>query len=214
MLVTKIYRRICNYIWQKKRKKINAEYREKMLGCDVPTIFCCNCTGGVMYHDLGERFLSPTVNLYMPCEDFIKFCENYEYYFSLEMQPYNGNIKRDYPICTLGDLTLFMVHYSSFEEAKNKWNERKLRIKRNNIRVIATDRDGCTDELKERFQALPYKKVMFTHEPDIRYKDCFYIQGFEKEEQVGTVVEHEGLVSGLRYYDQFDWVDFLAKRDF
>ena len=85
MLIRKLYRRICNYIWQKKRKKINAENRKRMLGCEIPTIFSCNCTGGVMYHDLGEKFLSPTVNMYMPCEDFIKFCENYEYYLTLEM---------------------------------------------------------------------------------------------------------------------------------
>ena len=175
----------------------------------MPTIFSCNCTGGVMYHDLGVRFISPTINLYMSCEDFIKFCENFEYYFSLDMEPYVGSIKREYPICTLGNLTLFMVHYNSFEEARDKWNERKLRVDRNNIRIIATDRDGCTEELKDRFQKLPYKKVMFTHLQDKKHKDCFYIRGYETESQVGTIVEHEGRISGRRYLDQFNWVKFL-----
>lgn len=210
-MVRKIYYKFCNKIWQQKRNKINRVYREKIRENEVPTIFSCNCTGGVMYHDLGMKFLSPTVNLYMPCEDFIKFCENFEYYFSLEMKPYVGMIERNYPICTLGDLTLFMVHYKSFEEAKNKWDERKERVKRDNIRIIATDRDGCTDELKDRFQSLPYKKVMFTYLPDEKHKDCFYIRGYETEGQVGTIVEHEGKISGRRYFDQFDWVVFLKE---
>ena len=211
MLIKKIFNRICLLIWEKKRKKINKDNQKRIKGNDIPTIFSCNCTGGVMYHDLDERFLSPTVNMFMLCEDFIKFCENYEYYFSLEMKPYNGEIKRPYPLCRLGDLILYMVHYDNFEEAKEKWDARKKRVKKDNIRIIATDRDGCTDELKDRFGKLPYKKIMFTHLPDDR-ENSFYIKGYEQEQQVGTIVEHEGKISGKRYYDQFDWVKFLAEK--
>lgn len=211
MIINKVYNRICLLIWKKRRKKINRENRKKVEGCCMPTIFSCNCTGGVMYHELGEKFLSPTVNMFMSCEDFIKFCENFEYYFSLEMKPYIGEIKREYPLCVLGDLLLYMVHYDSFQEAKEKWNDRKQRVKRDNIRVIATDRDGCNEELKERFEKLPYKKIMFTHLPDEKSDNCFYIRGFEQEEQVGTLVEPDGKLSGNRYYDQFDWVNFLIK---
>ena len=38
-----------------------------------------------------------------------------------------------------------------------------------------------------------------------------YIKGFENENQVGTVLESEGKISGKRYYDQFDWVKFLTE---
>lgn len=210
-MIHKIYNRICRGIWKLRRKQICIQYREKAKKCETPTIFSCNCTGGVMYHELEWKFLSPTVNLYMSCEDFIKFCENFEYYFSIELEPYEGEIVREYPICTLGDLTLYMVHYRSFEEARDKWNERKKRVNKYNIRIIATDRDGCTEDLKDRFEKLPYKKVLFTHLPDKMHESCFCIKGYENDVQVGTVVEAEGKISGKRYYDQFDWVGFLTE---
>ena len=209
-MIRKIGRRFFNMIWNHKRKKIINIYREKIEKIEMPTIFSSSCIGGVVYHEFGKKFTSPTINLYMRCEDFIKFCENFDYYFTLEMEPYVGEIKRDYPICKLGDLTLFMVHYKTFEEARDKWNARKSRVNRDNIRIVATDRDGCNKELKDRFQRLPYQKVMFTHLPDEEHKDCFYIRGYETEGQVGTIVEHEGVMSGRRYLDQFDWVEFLG----
>lgn len=211
IMLKKIINRICNYIWEKNRKRINVLLRRQIFGKSIPTIFSCNCTGGIMYHDLGWWFQSPTVNLFMSCEDFIKFCENFDYYCSIEIVPYEGGINRDYPLCTLGDLTLYMVHYQSFEEARDKWDQRKIRINQDNIRIIATDRDGCTEELKERFEKLPYKKVMFTHLPDEKHESCFYIKGYEDDNQVGMIMEHEGKISGKRYYDQFDWVEFLTK---
>ncbi|MDE6474829.1 MAG: DUF1919 domain-containing protein [Clostridia bacterium] len=53
------------------------------------------------------------------------------------------------------------IHYKTFEELKNKWNERKMRVNYNNIFIIGSYRDGCTDELVERFCALPYKNKVF-----------------------------------------------------
>ena len=42
------------------------------------TILSMNCTGGILYHELGLPFLSPTINLYIQAEDFIRFCERLE----------------------------------------------------------------------------------------------------------------------------------------
>ena len=210
-MVKKVFNSICYRIWNFKRNIKNKRLRELFSNNKIPTIFSCNCTGGVMYNELGWKFNSPTINLYMNCEDFIKFCENYKYYCSLNLLPYEGEIVRDYPICTLGDLTLFMVHYNSFEESKEKWNQRCKRIDDKNIRIIATDRDGCTEILKDRFEKLPFKKIMFTHLPDEEHTDCFYIKGFENDTQVGTVVDPSDRIGGKRYYDQFDWVKFLIE---
>lgn len=174
------------------------------------TLFSCNCTGGVLYHELGMRFLSPTINMYMDCEDFIKFCENPKYYLSLNLEKYDGDIEREYPLATLGDITLYLVHYKTFEEALEKWNERKKRINWDNIYIIGTDRDGFNDGLSKRFDALPYKKVLFTHLPDDN-PNHFYIKGFESEAQVGNIVGAVNRFTGKRVYDQFDWISFLNK---
>ena len=36
------------------------------------TIFSCNCTGGVMLHDLGLKFNTPTVNFFFHADDYLK----------------------------------------------------------------------------------------------------------------------------------------------
>ena len=171
-----------------------------------------NCTGGVLSHDLGLQFKSPTVNLFFRSEDFIKFCENLEYYLSIdEFVKCNDPLiieERTYPIAYLGDLTLFLVHYRSVEEAQEKWNERKKRIDPNNIVIMNTDREGMTDELKDRFERLPYRKVMFTHLPDDKHPSCFYIKGYEDSSCVGIVTDHDTW-DGKRPIDQFDYVRFL-----
>lgn len=175
-----------------------------------------NCTGGIISHNLGLQFLSPTVNLYMNAEDFMKFCENLKYYMSIEKmrECTDQNVigGRDYPIAYLGDLTLYLVHYSSVEEAEKKWNERKQRINWDNIAIFNTDREGMTEELKDRFEKLPYRKVMFVNKPDKKHTSCFYLKGFEEEKSVGIITDPEGW-KGLRPIDQFDYVNFLDGKD-
>ena len=38
-----------------------------------------NCIGGIIYHDMEQKFLTPTINLYLMANDFVKFVENLEY---------------------------------------------------------------------------------------------------------------------------------------
>lgn len=209
-LFTKIKRRINDYVWNLQHKGVRETYKQNYQG-NNPTIISCNCIGGILYHELNLQFLSPTINLYMNCEDFIKFCERLEYYLSLEIVPYEGEIERDYPLGMLGDLLLYFVHYKSLEEAKSKWNNRKSRINWDNIYIIATDRDGLTDELLARFLALPYiNKKIFAHFPRDE-KEVVYIKGYENEKQI------EGLMfktlGGHYLIDQFDWVNWLNGND-
>lgn len=176
------------------------------------SILSCNCTGGILSHDLGLQFLSPTVNLFMRAEDFIKFCEHLRGYLEIDAfvectdPEVIGN--RTYPIGYLGDLTVFFVHYHSLEEAQEKWNQRKKRINFDNIVILNTDREGMTEELKDRFEALSYKKVMFTHLPDDKHESCFYIRGYETEPSVGIITDHSSW-DGTRPVDQFDYITFI-----
>lgn len=213
MFVSKIKTRVSNYLWTKNRNRINAIQQARLNDtAKSATIISMNCNGGIISHDLGLRFNSPTVNLFMRAEDFIKFCENLKNYLAIENlvecidKSVIGN--RKYPIAYLGDLTLFLVHYSSITEAQKKWNERKRRVNWNNIVVLNTDREGMTEELKDRFEALPYRKVMFTHLPDEKHKSCYYIKGYENETCVGIITDHNSC-DGTRPIDQFDYVKLL-----
>lgn len=211
MLISKVIGRVRNKIWTYNRKKINKKNRERLEVYDT-TIISMNCNGGVISHDLGLQFRSPTVNLFFKAEDFIKFCENMEYYLSIdemvECTDLNVIEQRTYPIAYLGDLTLFLVHYNSIEEAQTKWNERKQRINWDNIVIWNTDREGMTEELKDRFEKLPYRKVMFVHTPDDKHPSCFYIKGYEEQECVGIITDHN-TADGKRPIDQFDYVKML-----
>lgn len=187
-------------------------YRKRYTNSNV-SIISMNCTGGVLYHDLGLKFLSPTVNMYMRAEDFIKFCENLNSYLAIdEMKPCDdisivGN--RKYPVAWLGDLLLFLVHYKSVEQAQEKWNERKSRINRDKIVILDTDREGMTPDLMDRFELLPYKKVMFIHKPFENRPSYFhYLPGYETEDCVGIITDGVGWF-GYRPIDRFDWVGFL-----
>ena len=176
------------------------------------TILSMNCTGGILYHELGLPFLSPTINLYIQAEDFIRFCERLEDYLAIDTMTECKDPAivgdRTYPVAWLGDIKLFLVHYHSVAEAQEAWNRRKKRLAWGNIAVIATDRDGMTDALKERFEKLPYRKVMFVHRPDTKHASCFYLKGYEQEDSVGIITEPTGW-RGMRPIDQFDWIGFL-----
>ena len=193
------------------RARINRRNRSRFRNPDV-SILSMNCIGGVLAHDLGIRFNSPTVNLYMRAEDFIRFCENLPYYLSIEkMVPCTDPElvgERNYPVAYLGDLVLFLVHYASVEEADRKWQERKTRLRMDNLVILATDRDGMTEELKDRFEKLTYRKIMFTKQPDTAHPSCVYIPGCEAEESVGLLTKPVGW-QGKRIIDQLDWVGFL-----
>lgn len=211
MFISKVWSHFREALWKQAHEKRCTEWRKKFNNPDV-SILSVNCTGGILYHDLGLQFRSPTVNLFMRSGDFIKFCENLDHYLSIdELQECTDQSViegRQYPIAYLDDLTLFLVHYHSIAEAQEKWNERKRRIDKNNLVILNTDREGMTVELKERFEALPYKKVMFCHLPDAAHPSCVYIKGYENEKSVGIITDHAGW-KGLRPVDQFDWVSFL-----
>lgn len=207
----KVISAIKNRIWKISHKRLVHAYRRRLCNADV-SIISMNCNGGILYHDLGLQFLSPTINLFMRANDFIKFCENLKYYLSIdefvECKDMAIIRQRTYPVAYLGDLVLFLVHYNSVEEAQQKWNERKKRIRWDNIVIMNTDREGTTDEIKDRFEKLPYRKVMFTHLPDEKHPSCFYIRGYENEDSVGILTAPIG-ITGKRPIDRFDWVSFI-----
>ena len=61
------------------------KYNQRKLSNRDVTLFSSNCNGGVILHDLGLRFNSPFVNLWIKPKDFIKICENPEYYLKLDL---------------------------------------------------------------------------------------------------------------------------------
>ena len=174
----------------------------------TPSIISNNCVAGVIYHDLGLRFDSPTVNLFFEAGDFVRFAENLKEYLSLELKEIPSD--RPYPVGMLGDVTIYFKHYRSFAEAKAKWEERTARIRFDNLYFVMSEKEGCTLPVAERFDRLQYKnKVLLTHVPMPQIKCAHYLAGFENESELGVVTDLKNGSRQRRYIDAFDYVRFL-----
>lgn len=202
--IKKLYRSILRWpVNRKNRSRLN-NY--------TPSIIANNCNGGVICHDLGLRFNSPTVNLYIPFPDYIRFCERLEHYLSLpESAMKRGpEAPEGCPTGILEDVRLVFVHYATFEEARDKWFDHAGRVDMDNLFVMLAQRDGCTDEDVRVFEGLPYKhKVAFTERflPDVSC--AFYIPEFIEDGTVKILTEYTSRFSGRKVMDDFDYVGFL-----
>ena len=68
-MIHRIVRKIKLLIWKKYRLKIDKRDRKRLTDkIKTTSIISMNCTGGIISHNLGLQFLSPTVNLYMNAE--------------------------------------------------------------------------------------------------------------------------------------------------
>lgn len=180
------------------------------------TLLCNNCLGGVIFHELNKKFLSPTINMWMYPKDFIKYCTNLRHYSQCKLifvdfyhyfPQYEG---KNYPVARLDDITLFFQHYKTEEEARKKWEERTQRINYENIRCILTERDGCTFEDLKTFLKLPYPTASLVHTPIPSLPNTHHIKGFEKMNELGNIMEFkDNQFFGYKYFDDFDYIHFL-----
>ena len=166
-----------------------------------------------MYHDLGERFLSPTINLYIRPHDFVRFMENLQYYLNecdfVEMKDIEESL--GYPVGRLDDILVFFKHYKSFNEAVEKWNERKDRIDHDNLFVIMTDRWCCPDKDLKKFDELPFKhKICFVARKR-EYPSTVVVEKGSNGYCVGTITEVQNIFGKrlYQYAQNFDHIQWL-----
>lgn len=186
---------------------INMKNRKKLKNKDI-CLISSNCNGCLILHDLGLKYNSPFVNLYIEAKDYIKLLKDFSGYMSLSIK-FTDDIESPYPIAMLGDIFLHCVHYKSKEDFLNKWNERKKRMNNSNLYILFTDRDGCTYDILRDFDSLPFKnKIVLTKSVYKDIKSSIHISGFENDESVGNLYEYKGW-NGIKYYDDFDYVNWF-----
>lgn len=172
------------------------------------TIITSNCVGAFIYHDLGLPFLSPTINLTIKMEDFVRFVKNLKEYMEEEIVEIED--ESDCPAGMLGDIRINFVHYATFEEGVRKWEERKKRINWNNLFFIGSERGECTYETIRRFDQLPYdNKIILTHVEYPEFSSAYCIRGFEENDKLGIILNFKKQFLKRRYLDDFDYVRFL-----
>lgn len=190
-------------------RKFYLKTKKKELSNKTPSVFSSNCVGCMVLHDLSLQFNSPFVNLYLTAKDYLKFLSDPQKYLDAEFEEITSD--KPYPVGKLLDLTFYFVHYSSFDEAVTAFKRRAKRINFDNLFVIFSERDGCDYKDLEIFDNLPFEnKVVFTHKPYSEIKSSFYISGFEKENELGSILSWDKKI-GRKIYDRFDFVKWFNK---
>lgn len=202
--ISKVYRKIQRSILRKRLSNHNF------------TILAPTCIAGVIYHELGEQFMSPTINLWMYDKDFLKFVHNLKEYLNYELRFVQGIDKTPTAYC--GDILIHFNHYKSDEEAQQKWEERKKRVNYDNLFIIMADQpDGgvITHEDMLSLKEIPCRgKVVLTvkdyndmdylvHLPKDPEKDCVNMYMFDKSPILGR----------YRWEREWDYVKWLNQAD-
>jgi uncharacterized protein (DUF1919 family) len=131
-------------------------------GTKLLRLFLIIVGGGFIYDYFGLKYQTPTIGLFFSASDYLKFLTHLDYYLSLDLHQLPPTKECKINGC-LGDLSIHFAHYSTFDDAKMKWNKRKLRINKNNLLVKFNDQNGFTEEDFISFQNLPYgHKLFFT----------------------------------------------------
>ncbi len=190
--------------YQKRREKLFNDKKKQLINKEF-SLFSCNCIGCCVLNDLGLRFNSPFVNLYLVAKDYLKYLKNPAYYNSLELNFIEWN---NYPIGMLDDITIYFVHYKTEAECIDAWKRRVERIDYNNLFVLFIERDGCEKSDLLEFDNLPYKnKVVFTKNQYNDIKSSYLIKDFENCTEVGNLINWKS--KEVRYYDAFDFVNWF-----
>lgn len=193
-----------NPLVKSRKKRMRKKLRNKNI-----TFLCPNCIGGILFHDLGLQFMSPTVNLMITQTDFVKFLLDIEYYLNEKFEFYTDS-KYKCPCAHLGDIDIHFTHYHTAKEAEMKWNSRVKRINKENIFVFLEERDGLTKEEILKLAKLKVKGiVVFTANEyaDIPY--TVYINKYQKSGEVGNILKMS-LIDGSREYERyFDFIEWF-----
>ena len=176
------------------------------------SIFVRDCFGGILSHTLGLPFLSPFVNMFLNELEYIRFLRSPRVYMEekliFQKTAFEKNLQFDYPIYTLGNISLHMNHYKNFDEAVAKWEERKKRINWYNLFVTMST---VNPEALEQFDALPYgKKVCFVPFKS-NLNSAWYIDpAIKNDDSFGHCVRLYALGDPF-YYDMFDMLLYGKK---
>ena len=196
-------------------------YRHKNKNEDF-TLIARDCVGGIVYHQLKLKFLSPTINLFFTPVDFNKFCLHLKEYIQGELVELKDD-EVTYPVGLLypekgssvtGPVRVDFMHYDSFEQAYKKWNERKQRINWDNIYVLSTfcyPKEVATfsDKLVEDWNNIKFKKIILV-DKKYGFDDEYIIEKPEECQEYAWLLYNPSKIhKWKRTFNKFNFIKFL-----
>jgi len=202
-----------SFVFRIIQKRID-HYFQKNLINDNFTILSPNCIGGCIYHRLGKKFLSPTINMWLLQPDFITFLLHLDDYIDQPLRFVESDEKT--PVAKIGDrteklpeITLHFNHAKSSIEAEELWNRRKIRINKENLYVILYNLDGVTEEQIHLLDNYPCKnKIVLTQKvlPNIPWSKYIKRPNYGQFPDAYLCKD----IFGIRYIEKkWDFVEFL-----
>lgn len=180
-------------------------------------VLSSDCVGGRLMKDYALPSYTPMINNHYSAKDFIKICQNPDYYFSHEVE-FAGYSKHNHPMGRIDDVCVIFGHSSGYEESLKKWKigcKNYFRAKKTNnyeIIVICNDRNGFMLEDVNGFESLPYKyKVNFVHTKEYLSENSFYMKNEDNFNCVKTMTSFESRFSIKRRYDRYDFYKVFKK---
>lgn len=207
--------------WGRLLRPLRCRSLRRRLTGPVPSILSNDCVGGVMAHDLGLPFRSPTVNLFFDSVDgFLAYVAGIDYYRSAPLLD-GGTLRqgsRCYPVGLLAgsgrwpEVKIHFLHYASFDLAQRKWRERSERIDPAQLCVVLHAKHLSPDEL-ERFLRLPAGRKVVISYPSLplSHPSIFKLHSLA-EFSPGRILDFCGW-TGRRYLDDFDFASFVSGAD-
>ena len=176
------------------------------------SIFARNCFGGLISNTFGLPFLSPFVNLFFSEKDFVRFMRSPRVYLEeklvLEKTVWEGNLKFNYPVFTLGNISVHMNHYPDFDAAVKTWNARKQRINWYNIFIETDTKDP---EILEEFEDLPHGKKVCLVPFKSNLSSAWYINEIKEYNNFTYQTHLFARGDYPAYYDMFDMLLYGKK---
>lgn len=198
--------------WEGVRLKIRHLYieltknmRRKYLINDDFTIISNNCWGGLIYQSYGLPYRTPTIGLFFPAKDFIRFVYNFDHYIEQNLvfiKPEDSkwfgamNNKSNwgqYPIGILDDVEIHFLHYKDTNEAYEKWERRKKKINRKKLIFKFNDQNFCTEEdLILWAQLNRNNKICFTCKNYPSIPGIIFVKGAKRQSEIMASYEPFG----------------------
>lgn len=170
-LYIRINRGLTKRIKRIKNERYEKRIRKSLHNSDF-SIISSTCVGGIIYHRLNQKFLSPTIDLWFYQKDFVKFVVNLSEYLNYDLKFVEGI--RDYPVAYLNDIKIFFMHYDNEDSARKAWERRKTRINFNNLYIIMVDADTITDDDIKKLKSVPCRNVIvLSNKKRAKSIDCF-----------------------------------------
>lgn len=87
------------YFYKMIQRRVDHHFQKNLIN-DNFTILCPNCIGGCIYHRLGKKFLSPTINMWLLQPDFITFLLHLDDYIDQPLRFIESD--ESTPVATIG----------------------------------------------------------------------------------------------------------------